>query len=113
MTLINVHTGWQNGSYPEKKWEVKPGPSWSAMVDKLAFSWNNNDLPPDFKPGDKLPEGWTDKRTVYIVNRDGTGLKQLIDEAGPKAVTPVLSPRETQFSIHRKLKAAYKYSNLI
>ena len=92
MTLINVHTGWQKRILPRKEVGGQTRPSWSAMADKLAFSWNNNDLPPDFKPGDKLPDGWTDKRTVYIVNRDGTGLKQLVDEAGPKAVTPVLSP---------------------
>ena len=29
---------------------------------------------------------------IYIVNRDGTGLRQLVDEAGPRAEFPVLSP---------------------
>ena len=26
---------------------------------------------------------WVDKYTIYIINRDGTGLQQLIEEAGP------------------------------
>ena len=43
-------------------------------------------------PGNPFPEGWEDKQTIYIVNRDGTGLQQLVDEAGPRATYPVLSP---------------------
>ena len=35
---------------------------------------------------------WQAKQTIYIVNRDGTGLQQLVDEAGPYAQNPVLSP---------------------
>ena len=33
-----------------------------------------------------------DKTTVYIVNRDGTGLRQLVDEAGPDIAVAALSP---------------------
>ena len=43
-------------------------------------------------PGDDLPPGWADKQTIYIINRDGTGLRQLVDEVGPKAQYPALSP---------------------
>ena len=69
-------------------------PSWSAMGDKLAFSWNNNPLPPDFnrERGDKLPKEWRDKRTIYIVNSDGTDLQQLVPEDGSDAWAPALSP---------------------
>ena len=90
--LINVRTGTQKRILPKKELGGQMNPSWSAMGDKLAFSWNNNPLPPDFKPGDKFPEGWMDKRTIYIANRDGTGLKQIVDEAGPDADYPALSP---------------------
>ena len=27
---------------------------------------------------------WQNKQTIYIVNRDGTGLRQLVDEMGPQ-----------------------------
>ena len=66
-------------------------PSWSASGGKLAFAWNNNPLPP-LLPDGRIPEGWHDTRTIYLINRDGTGLRQLVDEAGSEAWSPVLSP---------------------
>ena len=94
--LINVRTGKQKQPIPKKVMHWQLQPDWSATGDKLVFSGNKNPLPPDRKPGDDLPPGWVDKQTIYIVNRDGTGLKQLVDEAGPKAQYPALSPDEEQ-----------------
>lgn len=95
ITLINVRTGAEKRILPRK--EAGGGqisPSWSAIGDKLAFAWNNNPLPPDFnrERGDKLPKEWSDKRTIYIVNRDGTGFQQLVPEDGSDAWAPALSP---------------------
>ena len=106
MTLINVRTGAQKPILPRKELGGQGLPSWSAMGDKLAFSWNNNPLPPDFnrERGDKLPKEWTDKRTIYIVNRDGTGLEQLVDEAGPMAEYPELSPNGKQVLYTQEIK---------
>ena len=113
LTLINVRTSGQKRLLPRKELGGQMSPSWSAMGDKLAFSWNNNRLPPDFKPGkDKLPAGWTDKRTIYIANRDGTGLEQLVDEAGPKAVTPKLSPNGTEILYTQEIKGALQIFKL-
>ena len=113
MTLINVRTGAQKRVLPRKELGGQMSPSWSAMGDKLAFSWNNNRLPPDFKRGeDKLPEGWTDKRTIYIANRDGTGLEQLVDEAGPKAVNPKLSPNGKEVLYTQEIKGALQIFKL-
>ena len=107
MTLINVRTGAQKRILPRKELGGQAMLSWSAMADKLAFSWNNNRLPPDFKPGeDELPEGWTDKQTIYIVNRDGTGLEQLVDEAGPKASSPKLSPNGKEILYTQEIKGS-------
>lgn len=92
VTFINVHTGKQKRLLPRKAEAYQLWPSWSASGDKLAFAWNKNPLPPDHKPRDALPPGWDDKQTIYIVNRDGTGLRQLVDEVGPKAQYPELSP---------------------
>ena len=92
ITLIDVRTGAQKRILPRKELGGQLMPSWSASGGKLTFAWNNNPLPPDLKQEDGLPEGWADKRTIYIVNRDGTGLKQLVDEAGPMARRPELSP---------------------
>ncbi len=112
MTLINVRTGAQKRILPRKELGGQTSPSWSAMADKLAFSWNNNPLPPDLKPGDELPEGWTDKQTIYIVNRDGTGLQQLVDEAGPMAENPELSPNGKEILYTQKIQGSLQIFKL-
>ena len=103
VTLINVHTGTRKRILPKKVFGGQMRPSWSAMADRLAFSWNKHPLPPDFKPGDKPPEGWADKRTIYIINRDGTSLQQLLEEAGPYAQHPVLSPNGEEVLYTQKI----------
>ena len=113
LTLIDVRTGAQKRVLPRKEMGGQMMPFWSAMGDKLTFSWNNNPLPPDFKRGeDKFPEGWADKRTIYIVNRDGTGLQQLVDEAGPKASTPKLSPNGKEVLYTQEIKGALQIFKL-
>ena len=92
LTLVNVRTQEQRLLLPKKAIAHQRAPSWSASGDKLAFVWNNNPLP-DHKVGiEPIPEVWINEQTVYIVNRDGTGLKQLVEEAGPMASHPELSP---------------------
>jgi hypothetical protein len=39
-----------------------------------------------------LHNAWAEKDAVYIVNRDGTGLRQLVDGAGPAAGVSAISP---------------------
>ena len=56
---------------------------WSPKGDKLAFSWLH-----------RVPlREFFDTQTIYIINRDGTGLMQLVGEAGPDASDPVWSPQ--------------------
>ncbi len=55
------------------------------------ITWNKNP-PPPLADGEPAPKAWADKQTIYIVNRDGTGLQQIVDEAGPRATNPELSP---------------------
>ena len=93
LTFVDVRTQEQRLLLPKKAIAHQRNPSWSASGDKLAFAWNNNPLPPDHKVGiEPVPEIWLNKQTVYIINPDGTGLKQLVDEAGSEASSPVLSP---------------------
>jgi len=81
---------------------VMHGPAWSSPGDKLAFSWLKHDFwkekwkraqdkGVDFAEVDI--QDVRDKETVYIVNRDGTGLQQIVEEAGSEASSPVWSPR--------------------
>ena len=103
LTLINVHTGAQKQLLPKKVESFQRFASWSAAGDKLAFSWNNNPLPPDLLPGQPVPDAWLEKETIYIVNRDGTGLQQIVDEVGPEAIYPVLSPRGDELLYTQKI----------
>ena len=56
--------------------------AWSPSGDKLAFTWTNR---AELRREDFVLE------TIYIVNRDGTGLRQVIEE-GQHAIDPVWSP---------------------
>ena len=90
LTFINVQTRAQEQPLPKKALIWQYDPSWSAVGDSLAFTGNKHLIPPILERD--LQRAWKDKQTIYIVNRDGSGLKQLIDEAGPYAQYPALSP---------------------
>ena len=90
LTLLNVHTDAQKRLLPKKAMNWQYSPSWSAAGDKLTFVWNKHQIPPAFDLG--LQKEWIKNLTVYIINRDGTDLKQLVDEAGPRVEYPALSP---------------------
>ncbi len=85
-SLLKVRTNRQTFfPFPkEPKWVRYP--AWSPLGDKLAFSWHNRVevRREDFK-----------LVTIYIVNRDGTGLQQVIEE-GRRAVNPVWSPNGSE-----------------
>ena len=85
-SLLKVRTNRQTFfPFPkEPKW-VR-GAAWSPLGDKLAFSWNNRAEP---RREDFVLE------TIYIVNRDGTGLEQVIAE-GQAAGNPVWSPNGSE-----------------
>ena len=61
---------------------VRP-PDWCHEVDKIAFSWLH-----------RVPLGdHRETETVYIINSDGTGLRQVAPEAGAPSTSPFWSPR--------------------
>ena len=62
---------------------------WSLDEKRLAFAGIKCPENQDFR----LKDFDFDNMTIYVVNRDGTGLKQVVDEAGPAALEPVWSPR--------------------
>lgn len=96
LVLLNIHTGRQRHALPRdvSPWQAEP--AWTVTGDKLSFSWNKNPLPvpPDAHPGKpfRVPSEWLDQETIYIMNRDGTDVQQIVNEAGPKARNPVWSP---------------------
>ena len=85
ITLFNLRTGSEKILFPREaipSW-MSHGARWSPTGEKLAFSWLHRVPFKDF----------IETETIYTVNRDGTGLTQIIAEAGPRAVLPVWSPR--------------------
>ena len=88
--LFNIQTRKQERLLPKKALPWQTEPSWSATGDKLAFAGNNQPIPAILDRD--MHNVWRDKRTIFIANQDGTGLKQLVEEAGSEAWSPALSP---------------------
>ncbi len=111
LTLINIRTGAQKQLLPKKVESFQRDPSWSAAGDKLVFTWNKHPVPP--------PEAeravfavWKAKMTIYLINRDGTGLQQLIEEAGPYAQYPALSPNGEEVLYTREINGNFQIFKL-
>ena len=94
LTFINVDTRDREQPIPDKALPWQSLPSWSAAGDRLAISGNKHPIPAILDRD--LHEAWRDKTTVYIVNRDGTGLRQLVEEAGHNIGVAELSPDGSQ-----------------
>ena len=102
--IINVRTGKQKRPLSRKiaDWQLQP--SWSTVGNKIAFTGHKDPpLPPDRKPGDPFPPGWEDKQTIFIMNSDGSGFKQLVAEAGSKASGPAISPNGEEVLYTQKI----------
>ena len=82
ISLLNSQTHQHRFFFPPKRASWVRYPAWSPLGDKLAFTWTNRAEP---RREDFVLE------TIYSVNRDGTGLRQVIEE-GRAAVHPSWSP---------------------
>ena len=83
ISMLDVRTRKHRFFFPPKAPAWVRHHSWSPNSGKLAFAWYNR---VEFRQEDFRLE------TIYIINRDGTGLQQIIEE-GKRAVEPVWSPR--------------------
>ena len=88
LIFVDLRTGARKQFLPKKAVHWQRSPSLSAAGDKLVFSGNNHPVVQERH----LRNEWQDKNTIFIVNSDGTGLQQLVAEAGPFAWAPELSP---------------------
>ena len=107
LILLNLNTGLETVPRPDGiAWQSNP--AWSPIADKLAFCWNLQPVvaPPGVLPGERflIPDDWFDNKTIYIINRDGTELEQIVDEDGPKAIWPAWSPDGTQLLYNQQVK---------
>ncbi|MDE0012596.1 MAG: hypothetical protein OXU36_15705 [Candidatus Poribacteria bacterium] len=93
INILNVETGrqkifWQRGVVPS--WTRSP--AWSPTGDKIAFSWNK-----------RMPaKAFKEKETIYVANRDGTDLEQVVAEGSRRANDPVWSPQGDALLYYRR-----------
>ena len=111
LTLINIRTKAEKQLLPKNVESFQRGPSWSAAGDKLAFTWNSHKMPPAVAKRE-VWDAWQAKMTIYIVNRDGTGLRQLIEEDGPYAQYPTLSPNGEEVLYTRETNGDFQIFKL-
>ena len=90
ITFLDIRTRKREQPIPDKilLWQFEP--SWSAVGDRIAFAGNKHPLPKILDR--ELHDAWKDKQSIYLVNRNGTGLRLLVDETGPDAASPKISP---------------------
>ena len=105
LLFINIHTREVERPLPNEALLFQFGPSWSAAGDRLALAGNRHPIPAILDRD--LHREWKDKQTIYIVNRDGTGLRQLVEEAGHHAESPELSPDGSEVLYTQGLGAVF------
>ena len=89
LRLLNVQTHKQRvllGGL--EKYPVKSDPAWSPNGEQIAFVLQK--FRPILSHTDAF--AWQDEETIYIINRDGSNLLQLVSEKGPDALHPTWSP---------------------
>ena len=80
-SLLKVRTNRQTFfPFPKEPMWVR-GPAWSPNGDKLAFSWSI--------------DGFREE-AIYVVNRDGTDLQEIVGDLTTRATDPTWSPDGTQ-----------------
>ena len=87
ISILNVKTGKHKFFFPPKAPDWVRHVAWSPTGDKFAFSWSK-------VPGDH------DTETIYIVNRDGTGVRQVLKKDAGRAVEPSWSPSGNALLYH-------------
>ena len=79
ISILNVKTRKHKFFFPAKAPDWVRHVAWAPTGDKFAFTWNKM-------------LGNLDGNTIYIVNRDGTGVRRILGEAVGYAVEPSWSP---------------------
>ena len=79
-------------TYPYKSY-----PTWSPDGDQIAFVLHKFRTISDFIDA----ANWQDEETIYVINRDGSNLRQLVSEKGPDARHPTWSPQGNEIIYHQ------------
>ena len=99
--IVSTQTNAQKILLPDEL-PLMRAPAWSPSGDEIAFSWLNLDV---WDVNVLLQWGGGDaawkNETLYVVNRDGSGLRRLLNRAKARAVDPVWSPRDDEIAYRR------------
>ena len=98
LRLLNVETLKQTILLGElERYPVKFDPAWSLDGEQIAFVLHK--FRPILSHTDAL--AWQDEETIYVINRDGSNLRQLVSEKGPDALHPTWSPHGNEIIYHQ------------
>ena len=101
LRLLNVQTRKQRvllgelGKYPHKS-----HPAWSPSGEQIAFVLHK--FRAILNPADAV--AWQDEETIYLINRDGNQLRQLVSEKGPDALRPTWSPQGDEIIYQQEVR---------
>ena len=76
---------------------VKSDPAWSPDGEQIVFVLHKWRTILNFIDA----ANWQDEETIYVINRDGSNLRQLVSEKGPDALHPTWSPDRNEIIYHR------------
>ena len=83
MSILNVRTRKQKHFFPPDDISTAREPAWSPDGNKLAFMWHQ-----------KRPQ---DDGEIYTLNRDGTGLQELVNHPEEGVTAPLWDPDGKEF----------------
>ena len=95
--IINLQTNAEETLLPGKR--LMFSPAWAPNSNKIAFSWI--DLNAINLLAGKDP---ADAEAVYVVNRDGSGLKQIVDADNAAASNPIWAPQGNELIYEKDIR---------
>ena len=103
LRLLNVQTRTQKVLLGElEKYPHKSHPAWSPDGERIAFVLHK------FRAilNQADADAWQDEETIYLISRDGKGLRQLVSEKGPDALRPTWSPYGDEIIYQQEVRGA-------
>ena len=100
--MIHLQTNVEETLLPEKS--LMFSPDWAPDSTQIAFSWINLDAIPveDLLAGKNAG----DTMGIYVVNRDGSGLKEIVAAEDGPTFNPTWSPRGDELIYDKRVREA-------
>ena len=95
--IINLQTNAEEALLPGKR--LMFSPAWAPNSNKIAFSWIDLDAIDPLAGKDP-----GDAEAVYVVNRDGSGLKQIVDADDAAASSPIWAPQGDELVYEKDIR---------